>query len=477
MSNNKNEFSKSLSKKDVLALAFGAMIGWGWVVMAGDWIQAAGSFGAMLAFAIGGIMVVFVGLTYSELTCAMPQVGGEHVFAFRGLGANASFIATWAIILGYVSVVAFEAVALPTVIEFLAPNYKMGFLWTVNGYDVYLTWVLVGVIGTIFVAVINYFGVEPMAFAQSIFTALIAIVGLLFMGGAFVNGSTELMDPFFINGSKGIFAVLVMTPLMFVGFNVVPQAVEEINLPYKEIGKVLILSVVMAVAWYVLIIWGVARSLTQSQIAASTLSTADAMTAVFNTPWAGKLLVLGGIGGILTSWNAFYVGGSRAIYAMAKSKMLPEFLGYMHPKYKTPTYAIMLIGAFSILAPLLGRPMLVWLVDAGGLAIVIAYLIVSISFVNLRRKEPNMRRPFKVRNGMFVGYMSIILSIGFIALFIPGMPAALIWPYEWIIIGLWTILGAAFFFYSKNKFGANAAHEYMTDSLNSLLEDSDSIES
>ncbi|ABR46923.1 amino acid permease-associated region [Alkaliphilus metalliredigens QYMF] len=463
------DFSKSLSKKDVIALAFGAMIGWGWVVLAGQWIQAAGSLGAMLAFMLGGVMVVFVGLVYSELTCAMPQVGGEHVFAFRGIGTGASFIATWAIILGYVSVVAFEAVALPTVIEYLVPNYKMGYLWTISGYDVYLTWVLVGMMGTIFVGYINYLGVQPVAFMQSVFTALIAIVGILFMGGALFNGSTELMDPLFIDGSKGIFAVLVMTPLMFVGFNVIPQAVEEINLPYNEIGKVLILSVVMAVAWYVLIIWGVGRSLTPAQMANSTLSTADAMTAVFRTDWGGKILVLGGIGGILTSWNAFYVGGSRAIYAMAKSKMLPGFLGQLHPKYKTPTNAIILIGIVSCFAPLLGRPMLVWLVDAGGLAIVVAYLLVSIAFVSLRKNEPDMPRPFKVNSGMFVGYTSIVLSIGFLILFLPGMPAALVWPYEWIMVGGWAALGAIFYYKAKKDYGQDAAHKYMTNSLDTLI--------
>lgn len=115
---NKNEgFERVLNKKDVLALAFGAMIGWGWVVMSGSWINSAGSLGAILAFLLGGIVVIFVGLTYAELTVAMPKVGGEHVFSYRGLGVGASFICTWAIILGYVSVVAFEAVALPTVMN------------------------------------------------------------------------------------------------------------------------------------------------------------------------------------------------------------------------------------------------------------------------------------------------------------------------------------------------------------------------
>ncbi len=469
------QFEKKMSKKDVLFLAFGAMIGWGWVVLAGAWVLNAGSYGAMLAFAIGGIMVLFIGLTYSELTCAMPQVGGEHVFAFRGLGAKASFIATWAIILGYVSVVAFEAVALPTVVEFLFPNYKMGYMWTITGYDVYLTWVLVGIAGTIIIAVTNYFGVEPVAFMQTVFTSVIAIVGVIFITGATFNGDPTLMAPYFDGGFTGMTAVLVMTPLMFVGFNVVPQAVEEINLPYKEIGRTLMLSVVMAVAWYVMIIWGVARAIPGDVIAGSALPTADALSAVLNTEWGGRILVIGGIGGIMTSWNAFYVGGSRAIYAMARSKMLPEFLGVLHPKYKTPTNAIILIGVLSVLAPLLGRPMLIWLVDAGGLACVVAYLIVAMSFIALRKKEPEMHRPYKVMGGKTVGYIAVALSLMFIALFFPGMPAALIWPYEWIIVGGWILLGAFFYFRAQATYGKDAAHNYMTERLNQLFTDTTAV--
>ena len=76
-----DDFSKVLSRADVIVLAFGAMIGWGWVVLSGDWISKAGSIGSMIAFFIGGIMVMFVGLVYSELTTALPKTGGAHHFA------------------------------------------------------------------------------------------------------------------------------------------------------------------------------------------------------------------------------------------------------------------------------------------------------------------------------------------------------------------------------------------------------------
>ena len=101
----KSEFDKVFSAWDILVIAFGAMIGWGWVVSTGDWIGRGGVLGAVIGFAIGGIMVFPCRLTfYAELTAAMPQCGGEHVFSWQGNGPVGSFICTWAIILGYVSV-------------------------------------------------------------------------------------------------------------------------------------------------------------------------------------------------------------------------------------------------------------------------------------------------------------------------------------------------------------------------------------
>ena len=73
----------------------------------GGWIEKGGVVGAALGFAIGGVMIFFVGLTYAELTAAMPQCGGEHVFSHRAMGPVGSFVCTWAIILGYVGVTCF----------------------------------------------------------------------------------------------------------------------------------------------------------------------------------------------------------------------------------------------------------------------------------------------------------------------------------------------------------------------------------
>ena len=152
MNKKESEFNKVFSAWDILVIAFGAMIGWGWVVSTGSWIEKGGVLGAALGFALGGVMIFFVGLTYAELTAAMPQCGGEHVFSHRAMGATGSFICTWAIVLGYVSVACFEACAFPTIITYLWPGFLKGYLYTVAGFDVYASWLAVAII----VAFIDY---------------------------------------------------------------------------------------------------------------------------------------------------------------------------------------------------------------------------------------------------------------------------------------------------------------------------------
>lgn len=460
---------KVLGNKDTLALAFGAMIGWGWVVTAGLWITEAGSLGAIIAFLIGGAMVTVVGLTYAELASSIPLAGGEMFYAFKAMGRLPSFITTWAIVLGYVSVVAFEAVALPTVFEYIAPSYSMGYMYTIAGWDVNFTWVAVGMIGSIFIAWVNFRGIKLASFLTFILTALIIAAGILLITGSSIAGNVENMQPFIENGSTGILIVLLMTPFMFVGFDVIPQAAEEINLPRKRIGQLLVFSVILAVVWYIAIIFGVSRILTPSEINSSTLVTADAMAKAFGgSKMMGNILVLGGVGGILTSWIGFYIGGSRAIYAMAKAGMLPKALGDLHPKYNTPHKAILLIAGLTTLAPLFGRPALVWLVDAGGLALVVAWLMVAMSFLILRKTNPDMERPFHLKGGSTIGVVALIMSIGVMVLYMPGMPSALHAP-EWTIIVVWAILGFILYNISMKKFGTKESDKYLNSELERIF--------
>ena len=319
------------------------------------------------------------------------------------------------------------------------------------GWDVYLTWVLVGVAGSVGMTVLNVRGVRMAAVLQTVVVGLILLVGLAFILGSVFSGNTSNLEPLFEDGFSGMTLVLVMVPFMFVGFDTIPQAAEEINLPFRDIGSVLMLSVFMGVAWYSLIILGVGLMLGPEEYESTDLAAAEANSMIYGS--FGRFVMLSaGLAGIITSWNAFIVGGSRAIYALARARLLPAMFAELHPVYKSPKNAIILIGVLSAFGPFFGRPVLVWLVNAGGLGIVIAYAMVALSFLVLRRREPDLPRPFRARFGGLVGGMAFVLSIGLALLYMPGSPSALLWPSEWAIFIAWSLLGAVMYLLgTKNR--------------------------
>lgn len=460
----KSKFDKVMGAWDILVIAFGAMIGWGWVINSGDWITTAGFAGSIIAMLIGGVMVFFVGLTYAELTSAMPQCGGEHVFSYRAMGPTGSFVCTWMIILGYVATSAFEATALPTVITYLFPKFNQVYLYSIAGKDIYLTTILLGVGVAVLITFINIRGAKTAAILQTVLTAIIAIAGILLVVGSAINGDgANITGQMWESGTGttlgSVFKVACMTPFLFIGFDVIPQAAEEINVPYKKIGKIMLLSIFLAVAWYLLIIFAVCYIMPQSAIAQEMSSqnglvSAKAIEIAFRSPLMGKVLIIGGLCGIITSWNSFLMGGSRALYSMGESLMIPKMFGKLG-KHKTPEAAIILCGIACVAAPFFGRGVLVWLVDAASFGCVIAYMFVSISFCILRKKKPEMARPYKVKAGKFVGVMAVLMA-GFMTLLyiVPAsFSAALVWQ-EWVVVGIWLALGVFFYFYSKKKYGA-----------------------
>ena len=429
------DLRRVLGLRDTLALSFGAMVGWSWVILSGVWIENGGSLGAVLGFGLAGLPIMLIGLLYAELASAMPVVGGEHEYSLRAMGRLGSFV--------YVSVCAFEAVALPTVIDYWFPNYRAVHLWTIAGWEVHLSWAAVGVAGALLVTFVNYIGVKASAIVQSTVTALILAAGVMLISGALFEGSARNLEPLFRQGIPGVFAVAVMAPFMFVGFDVIPQAAQEIQLPARSIGRVLLGSIALALGWYCLVILAVALLL-PSPAFGTGLVTADAAAKGWG-PVGANLLVLGGVGGIVTSWNAFLIGGSRAVYAMAAHGMLPAWLGRLHPRFGTPANAILAIGALSVAAPFGGRVLLIWIVDAGSFAVVIAYVLVAVSFLLLRRNRPEMDRPFRLRHGVSIGWLALAGSLGLLLLYLPGSPSALQWPVEWGLVLVWYLVGVVFY--------------------------------
>ena len=177
MNSSPSNLHKILGRREVLGIAFGAMIGWSWVVLSGEMIIRAGTIGSLLSFLLGAVMILLVGLTYAELTPALARAGGELTFTFVGIGPRASFLCGWALVLAYFSVCAFEAVALPLVAQYMFPDLQSGRLYTLQGWDISWGQILLGSGGALVIGIVNYFGLRLASFLQWLASLLILLVG------------------------------------------------------------------------------------------------------------------------------------------------------------------------------------------------------------------------------------------------------------------------------------------------------------
>jgi amino acid transporter len=276
--------------------------------------------------------------------------------------------------------------------------------------------------------------------------------GVCFFVGGAVRGSVSKIGPAFTS-QGGLVAVILMVPAMFVGFDILPQMAEEMNLSLRGIAKIMVLSIGLAAAWYIAMIIGIAMAAPAAVRDSASIPVADAFAYAMGHTVFGKLMIITAICGILTSWNGFIVGASRVLFSMGRAKMLPEIFGRVHPTYRSPSAAIALVGLITCFSPLLGRSALVWFVDASAFGTVTAYFMVVLAFLFLRRREPALHRPYRIKHGGAVGLGAVAVSVFFLCLYLPIGPGAL-GHEEWIMVFAWLGLGVALYILSRVKYGA-----------------------
>ncbi len=445
---------RALSFMDIIILAFSTMIGWGWIMLTGSWVNMGGGVGAAVAFLGGAVLCIFVGLTYCELTPALPYAGGELVFSYKAMGYSASFFTGWMITFAYIGVAAWEGPALATAMDYLFDIPRIGYLWTVAGFDVYASWLVIPIIAGAALTFVNLKGVKVSAVFQAIVTCLLAVGGIVFIIVGIVKGNlTEYAKPAFTT-PNGVFSVFLAVPAMFVGFDVIPQVAEEMKVPLKKIPKAIIFSICLAAAWYIFIILSAFIMAPKGVLAEDGITVVNAIVYATGNPVFGSVIIIVGIMGIITSWNGFIIGATRVLYSMGRAKMLPSLFGTENKKNGAPIFATVFVGGISMLTPLLGKNTLSWFVNASSFGTVLAYLMVVLSFVLLRIKQPELPRPYKVKYGKLIGTVALLFSIFFIFLYLPIGPSSLK-GVEWFIVLLWVLLGIVLYFVTFKRIKTN----------------------
>lgn len=444
-----------MTQFEFFALAFGSMIGVGWVTAVGGWLSQAGPLGAIIAFLIGGAIMLCIGLCYAEATPMLPVAGGEIAYSYLAFGTFKAFVVGWFLAFGYIAISGFEAISIGKVLGYMFPNSDWWLLYHVAGDPVYGSHLLLGVVFTGLITWTHYRGTESAAALQRWLTIGFVLVTLIFIGAGLLGGKWENLDPMFSatgGGSfktiaAGILVVLVTVPFWFVGFDTIPQAAEEaeVSMPPGKFALLIVGSIVAATLFYVVLIISIGMIAPWQSIVDADLPAARAFEAAFTSKGMVYLVLTAALLGLFTSWNGFFLAGARVLFSLGRGRIIPASFGETHPRHGTPHRAVLLTGLLTLLAPLMGRQALLSFVNAGAFCIAIAFLGVALSIMRLRRSHPQLPRPFRLPGGRMIPALAALGSLFLITVMIwPGSPAALSWPREVIILGVLAILGAGF---------------------------------
>jgi len=441
--------AKVMNFKNYLSLGVGAIIGVGWVVVAGDWLGRGGPMGAILGFIIGGLLLIFIGLCYAELTPAIPVAGGEIAFSYKAFGVAPSFLTCWFLSLAYIIMCPFEAVAIGWLIEYLLPSLKSKTLYSVGNYPISLLSIIAGVGMSLFVIYFNYRGIKSSAKLQTITTALIFVCVAVFTVIALTKGNFSNMKPLFTgNGSSlaivgSIIAVIGVVLFFYSGFDTIPQAAEESGIKFnpKDLGKAVIISILVGSVFYGVVILAFSVSMPWQEAIKFEMPTANAFQAAFGYAWATKLVLFAAFLGLVSTFNAFFIAATRIIFAGGRGGLLPKWFCQVDEKHHTPKNAIIFVGLITVISPFIGKSSLLPIVNVGSLAFISGWFITCLSSIRLRKSSPNMIRPYRVKHKSYLYMGTGIAGLLILFMIFPGSSAQLAWPLEYAIVAGWLLVG------------------------------------
>ncbi|MFC2164139.1 APC family permease [Acidobacteriota bacterium] len=442
--------ARAVTYKNYIGLGLGTIVGAGWVIMAGDLLKAGGSLGTILGFILGGLLLITIGLCYAELTPAIPVAGGEVAFAYKAFGTGTAFLTAWLLSFGYVAIGPFVTVSIGWLFEYIFPNLETPALYSFGGRSVSLSALLPGLIIALYIIYINYRGVKITARFQMFTISAMFSCATIFIAIAFIKGSFTNLPPLFsvqgsiwISGPLSTIAVLGMTPYFYGGFDIIPQAAEESGKKVnpKELGKAIIVSIIAGAVFYTAVMLALSLCMPWKESIKYEMPTADVFRVAFGYVWAAKLVLFVAFMGLVTSLNGKFLASCRVLFAMGRGGLLPRWFGDISERYHTPKNAVFFVGVIAVIGPFMGKAVLLHILKVGGFGYICAWCITCIATIHLRKKAPNMNRPYKVKH-ISVLYIGAFLSAILVLLMIvPGSSAQLEWPLEYIIFGVWLLLG------------------------------------
>lgn len=439
----------------VFAMAIGSAIGWGSFVLPFDWVQQSGWLGTTVGFIVGGSMIAVIGLNYGIAVRFLPVSGGGVAHALAAKGRLHCAIAGWSLALGYSSIVALNASAVPLIFRSLNPTSNAGvILYTIAGWDVYLSDVLLSSLSLVAFALIATRGAKVSGRFQFIAVALMIVtVAVLLVWTIASHGSTEDLGSQAVPDDLSLFtaagAIVAIAPWAYVGFDSIPQLAGEFSFPPEKARRLLIHGIIGATAIYISMVIVTALLTTEGtdDLQYSVWPIADAVSNRLG-PFGMLLLVFAVSAGILTGLNGFYTASSRTLMTMGRARVLPEEFARLSRGASAPSNAIYAVMVLCLITPWFGRAALSWVVDMASVGITVAYFYTSFCVKKIGKtgSVAGMRTPCQPSLATeLLGNAGCILSFIFLVLLLfPGAPSSLS-PQALVALAIWVAIAASLF--------------------------------
>jgi basic amino acid/polyamine antiporter, APA family len=396
----KPELARDLRLSHATAVVVGTIIGSGIFLVPAEMIQAVGSAKLVyLAWFIGGLLSFFGALTYAELGAMKPQAGGEYIYVRDGYGPLVGFLYawTWFLIAKPASIATLATGFVRVLGNFHALSLLSNDLISVPFRVTYGQ--LLAIAAAVFISMINYVGVKKAGDFQLVFTLLkvavilsIVLIGFCYASGTWRNFAGTYSGA--AGGVTGFMAALVAALWAYDGWNDLNMVSGEIRDPERSIPIALIVGVAMVGILYMLVNAAVQYVLPASAVATSLRPASDATAAVLGTMGAG--IVSAGMAiSMLVAMNGTIMSGARIPFAVARDRYFFSALAEVHPRFRTPSVAIIVQATLAILLLLLGGSFR-QLFSLAIFAEWLFYMVAASTVFLFRQREPEAPRPYRV---------------------------------------------------------------------------------
>jgi basic amino acid/polyamine antiporter, APA family len=427
--------ARRLRLRHYFALGFGTMIGTGWLVLLDDWLGRGGPLGAMLGYAIGGVLLLPVGYVYGQWVRRLPDAAGEAAYTAQVFPPIVSYFTGWVMLLAYFIVCPWEAVAVGKVAAYIFPSLNSFPLYSIDGQPIFLPRLLLGVLLTFLLGAINYRGIRQSATFQQWTTSAVLLIFLFLLALSGVRGSPANFHPLFSSSPLvSILLTIQIVPYFLTGFESVPKVAEEAHPDFggNNYFRAIAMALLTGAVFYVFTIGAVSYIHPWRSLLGQRFATAIAFEQALRARWPIQLILVMATFGLIQCFNGNFVASTRLAFAFARRGTIPAKFAAIHQKFLTPHVAVLGVSIATLIGLLLGDAILVPVTEVGSMASATGWFLTCLSFFVV---EKRLTQRLVTAAGLLVALALIAMKI------LPGVPGHFTHA-EWIALAIWFAIGA-----------------------------------